>query len=215
MNGGYEILALDDLDRVPQRGRPSTLRPLRRRLGIKAFGVNVWSADAAGDPLVPPHEEDSGHEELYVIVRGAARFSVGAETFAAPAGTLIHLEAGTFREASATENDTLVLVAGATPGEAFVPGGWEDVNVAFALLDAGEKAAGRSVLEQTEAPDEYLWGKHYNLACYDALAGDVDRALEELRRAVELNRDEVMKLLPHDTDLDPLRDDRRFQDLGA
>lgn len=212
---GYEILALDDLERVPQRGRPQTLRPLRRRLGFKAFGVNVWSADAAGDPLVPPHEEDSGHEELYVVVRGTARFTVGEETIDAPAGTLIHLRAGTFREATAAEDDTLVLVAGASAGEAFVPGGWEDVHVAFALLDSGDKAAGRAVLQDAETPDDYLWGKHYNLACYDALAGDPDAALEQLRVALDLNRDEAMKLLPHDTDLDPLRDDPRFGELAT
>lgn len=212
---GYEILALDDLERVPQRGRPETLRPLRRRLGFKAFGLNAWSGDAAGDALVPPHEEDSGHEELYVVVRGAARFTIGEETVDAPAGTLIHVEAGTFREATAAEDDTLVLVAGATPGEAFAPGGWEDVHVAFALLDAGEKDAGRAVLQAAEAPEEYLWGKHYNLACYDALAGDIDPALEQLRIAIELNRDEAMKLLPHDTDLDPLRDDPRFEELAT
>ena len=67
---GYEILSLDDLDKVPYRGSGEVLRPLRKRLGFRPFGVNVWSADAAGDKLIPPHEEDSGHEELYVVVRG-------------------------------------------------------------------------------------------------------------------------------------------------
>ena len=69
---GYEILSLDDLDRVPHRGSGQVLRPLRRRLGFRAFGVNVWSAGAQGDKLIPPHQEDSGHEELYVVVRGRA-----------------------------------------------------------------------------------------------------------------------------------------------
>jgi hypothetical protein len=32
---------------------------------------------------------------------------------------------------------------------------------------------------------------------------------------VELNRDQVMNWLPHDTDLDPLRDDPRFQELAG
>jgi hypothetical protein len=212
---GYEILSLDELDRVPRRGSGEVLRPLRRRLGFRPFGVNVWSADAPGDKLIPPHDEDSGHEELYVVVRGSARFTVGDETVDAPAGTLIHVRSGTFRVATATEAATTVLVAGAKEGEAFVPGGWEDVQVAFALLAAGDAAAGRAVMQEATAPEEYLWGRHYNLACYEAMAGETAAALEQLRIAVELNRDEVMKWLPHDSDLDPVRDDPRFAEIAA
>jgi hypothetical protein len=213
-DSGYEILSLDELDRVPYRGSGETLRPLRRRLDFRPFGVNVWSAENAGDKLIPAHEEDSEQEELYVVTRGAATFTVGEETFEAPAGTLIHVRAGTFRVAAAAEPDTMILVAGGKEGEAFVPGGWEDVHIAFALLDAGDAAAGRVLMEGRAVPDEYLWGRHYNLACYDALAGDPDSAFAELRTAIELNGDQVMKWLPHDTDLDPLRDDPRFKDLS-
>jgi len=212
---GYEILSLDDLERVPYRGSGEVLRPLRLRLGFRPFGVNVWSAGAAGDKLVPPHEEDSGHEELYVVVRGAARFTVGEETFEAPAGTLIHVEAGTFRTASAADAETMVLAAGGKEGEAFVPGGWEAVHVAFAQLEAGDAAAGRATMEATITDNEHAWGGNYNVACYLALAGETDEAIEYLRKAVELNREQVMKWLPHDTDLDPIRDDPRFQELGT
>ena len=211
---GYEILSLDDLDRVPYRGSGEVLRPLRKRLGFRPFGVNVWSADAAGDKLIPPHEEDSGHEELYVVVRGTARFTVADETFDAPAGTLVHVKSGTFRVATAAEPATSILVAGGKEGEAFAPGGWEDVHVAFALLEAGNAAAGRAIMQEAATPDEYLWGKHYNLACYEAMAGETEAAFEELRAAIELNRDEVLKWLPHDTDLDPLRGDPRFEELA-
>jgi quercetin dioxygenase-like cupin family protein len=211
---GYEILSLDDLDKVPYRGSGEVLRPLRKRLGFRAFGVNVWSAEAAGDKLIPPHEEDSGHEELYVVVRGTASFTVGDETFDAPAGTLIHAKSGTFRAATAAEAATTILVAGGKEGEAFTPGGWEDVHVAFAFLDAGDAAAGRAIMQAANAAEDYLWGKHYNLACYEAMAGATDAALEHLRSALELNRDQVMKWLPHDTDLDSLRGDPRFEGLA-
>jgi hypothetical protein len=211
---GYEILSLDDLDRVPYRGSGEVLRPLRKRLGFRPFGVNVWSADAAGDKLIPPHEEDSGHEELYVVVRGIARFTVADETFDAPAGTLVHVKSGTFRVATAAEAATNILVAGAKAGEVFAPGGWEDVHIAFAFLAAGDAAAGRAIMQEAATPEEYLWGKHYNLACYEAMAGETDAAFEELHTAIELNRDEVLKWLPHDTDLDPLRGDPRFEELA-
>jgi hypothetical protein len=211
---GYEILSLDDLDRVPYRGSGEVLRPLRKQLGFRPFGVNVWSAEAAGDKLVPPHEEDSGHEELYVVVRGTARFTLGEETFDAPAGTLVHALAGTFRTATAAETATMILVAGATVGEAYVPFNWEDVHIAFAKLDAGDAAGGRAIMEAGLSGTEELWGRHYNVACYLALAGEHDAAFEHLRTAIELDRDKVMQWLPHDTDLDPLRDDPRFEELA-
>jgi quercetin dioxygenase-like cupin family protein len=214
MTEGYEILALDDLDRVTYRGSGEVLRPLRIALGVRAFGVNVWSADAAGDKLIPPHEEDSGHEELYVVVRGTARFTVGAETQDAPAGTLIHVEAGTFRTATAAAPDTMVLAVGGKEGEAFHGGGWEKVHLAFARLDAGDVAGGREIMESNIDEGEHAWGGHYNLACYLALAGETDAALDELRIARDLNRDNVMQWLPHDTDLDPLRGDPRFAELA-
>jgi mannose-6-phosphate isomerase-like protein (cupin superfamily) len=214
MSDGYEILALDDLERIPYRGSGEVLRPLRRTLGFRAFGVNVWSADKPGDKLIPPHEEESGHEELYVVVRGSARFTVGDETRDAPAGTLIHVKPQTFRTATAAEPGTLVLAAGGKEGEPFHEYGWEEVHVAFARLDAGDAAGGRAIMEANIHEGEAAWGGHYNLACYLALAGETDAALEELRTARELNRDNVMKWLPHDSDLDSLRGDPRFEELA-
>jgi hypothetical protein len=214
MSSGYEILSLDDLERVPYRGSGEILRPLRRHLGFQPFGVNVWSAEATGDKLIPPHEEDSGHEELYVVVRGTARFTLDEETFDAPAGTLVHALAGTFRTATAAAPRTMILVAGATAGKAYVPFNWEDVHIAFAKLDAGDAAGGRAIMEAGLSQADEIWGRHYNVACYLALAGEHDAAFEHLRTAIELDRDKVMKWLPHDSDLDQLRDDPRFHELA-
>ena len=53
---------------------------------------------------------------------------------------------------------------------------------------------------------------HYNLACSYALVGDVDLAIASLERAIELGYDDV-EHLERDRDLDPIRHDRRFQEL--
>ena len=37
----------------------------------------------------PSGEEDPGNEELYVVLRGRARFEIDGETVDAPAGTLV------------------------------------------------------------------------------------------------------------------------------
>jgi hypothetical protein len=213
MSDGYTILDLDDLDRVEYRGSGETLRPLRLRLGFTAFGANVWTADEAGAKLIPPHEESSGHEELYVVVRGRATFTVGDETIDAPAGALVHVQAATFRTAAAAEPGTMVLAIGGKEGEAFHGGGWENVHVAFAKLEAGDAEGGRAIMRAGILDGEHAWGGHYNLACYEALAGNADAAFDELRTALDLDAGKVMQWLPQDSDLDPIRGDPRFEEL--
>ena len=100
--------------------------PIRRGLGIQAFGVNAWTAREAGATVIQEHDEDSGHEELYVVVGGHARFTVDGDELDAPAGTLVFIrDPKAKRGAVATEPETTVLVVGAKPGEPFRPMPWE------------------------------------------------------------------------------------------
>ena len=118
MSDGYAILTLDEVETASHRG--SNLIPVRHALGFRAAGVNAWKADTGGQ-LIPPHEEDSGNEELYAVVRGRARFTVGEEEAEAPAGTLVFVPAEVFRTAVAAEDGTIVFVVGGSIGEAFEP----------------------------------------------------------------------------------------------
>lgn len=52
----------------------------------------------------------------------------------------------------------------------------------------------------------------YNIACYYSLAGEKEDALSWLGRAFRMDR-ELLKLIPNETDFDPLRDDVDFQHL--
>lgn len=103
---------------------------IRSHFGIEAFGVNAWTATAAGQQLISEHDELGGragaHEELYVVMRGRARFSVDGDQVDAPAGTLIFVgEPASRRAAVAEEAGTTVLVVGGKPGEAFTVSRWE------------------------------------------------------------------------------------------
>ena len=214
-DGGYEILSIDDLDRYTTLQGSQVLRPLRRRLGFRPFGVNVWVGESAGDHVVEPHREPEGTEELYVVVRGNARFTVVEETFDAPVGTLVHVPPATFREATAQEPGTTVLAMGATEGKAFTPGGWEDFFVAYAELRDGNAERGRAAMQQALEREPDAWQGAYNAACFEALAGETDAALEHLQRALELDRREVRRYAPEDADLDSIRDDPRYAELLA
>lgn len=118
---GYEVLSIDDLERLPTSAGTQILRPLRRRLGFQPFGLNVWVGAREGDHVIEPHREQDGPEELYLVLRGTARFTLGDGSFDAPVGTLVHAPPDTFREATAAEPETTVLAMGAETGKAFTP----------------------------------------------------------------------------------------------
>ena len=214
-DAGYEILSIDDLDRYPTTQGSQILRPLRRRLGFHPFGVNVWVGESAGDHVIEPHREPEGTEELYVVVRGRARFTVVDETFDAPVGTLVHVPPATFREATAREAGTTVLAMGAKEGEAFTPGAWEDFFVAFAELRTGIAERGRAAMQEALERQPNEWQGAYNAACFEALAGETEAALDYLQRALDLDQREVRRYAPDDTDLDSIRDDPRYSELLA
>lgn len=52
----------------------------------------------------------------------------------------------------------------------------------------------------------------YNLACYHSLSGQKEQALSWLGRALRMNC-KLSKLIPAETDFDPLRDDPDFRHL--
>jgi hypothetical protein len=80
----YEMVGIAGLERA------SGWSPIRQSLGVGAFGINAWTAHATGDVLIPAHDElPSGHEELYLVVSGAASFTVAGDEIQAPAGCIV------------------------------------------------------------------------------------------------------------------------------
>lgn len=127
----YKFVRLDDIPTpVPPEPDSFEWKPIRHHLGIRAFGVNAGVASRAGDRVVEEHTEleggAAGHEELYFVVRGRARFSIDGEEVDAPAGSLVFVpDPATRRSAKAEEPGTAVLYIGAKRGEAFKVSPWE------------------------------------------------------------------------------------------
>ena len=72
-------LSLDDVEGIPVLGS-LVWKPVRKTLGVTAFGINAYTATAAGDEVVEEHTESQlGHEEVYVVVAGRAVFTVDGE----------------------------------------------------------------------------------------------------------------------------------------
>ena len=120
------IVALDEIPRASEPCDPSLdWRPVRDHLAIRSFGVNAFLGAQPGDRIVELHDEEGGHEELYVVVRGAARFVIDGVEHAVPAGSVVHVAPETTREAFATQPETAVLVVGASPDKPFEVSDWE------------------------------------------------------------------------------------------
>lgn len=182
----FAALHLDDLDSVPL-GEAGAWRPVRRALGVTAIGVNAFSADAPGDLLIEPHDEQSPgsgcHEELYVVLTGGAEFTIDGERVSAPAGTLLRIDVGTHRSAVATAPATTVLVAGGRPGAALPVSPFEHWYAAGPAYAAGDYERAYAIAAAGLADHPRHGGLNYQLACYSALGGEVERAARHLEIA--------------------------------
>jgi len=214
MSEGYQIAHVDELEELPINDDEFVWRPVRRRFGISAFGTNAHTAKA-GQRLVEEHYERNGHEELYVVLRGRATFTLGDDEIDAPAGTLVFARPGTKRGAIAAEDDTAVLAVGAKPGIVFEPSPWEDMFAAFSYAGKGEIEKARALVTNAVArrPDE--WQGHYNAACFEILYGDKEAGIAHLEKANELDPESVAEAATKDSDFDAVRDDPRVSAIAG
>ena len=199
----HRTTRLQDIEAVDVAG--VHWRPLRRTLGITAFRTNAYSADS-GELLIEPHAEGDGEEEMYVLIAGAATFTVGEEEIAATPGTVVFCpEPGSHRTAVATADGTLALAVGNRQGAAGPPSAWEHRFFARPFADAGdfERAYAIAAAALEDHPDDV--NTLYDLACIDARAGNRERALANLARAVELDP-RAREWAAEDSDLDAIRD---------
>jgi hypothetical protein len=140
----YSVARLDDIGEISDGGPPC--QPVRHHFGITSFGINAWTAAAAGDRILNEHDEANDAEELYVVHRGRATFELDGERVDAPAGTFVFARPGVMRTAFAVEPGTTILAIGGRPGEAWEPDGWELWTPVAPLFNSGRyaEAADRS-----------------------------------------------------------------------
>lgn len=202
---------VESVDIAGSKG-PNGWSPIRRELGVQSFGINAWTRPA-GETIVGEHDEaGSGQEEVYIVLSGIARFTVDGDELDAPAGTAVFVRPASKRTATAVEDDTTVVVVGAKPGEAYVPGSFEINIEVFQLFQQGEIEAAKQMVTEALERFEDRGVLTYNLACAESRLGETDPAVEHLRAALEL-RPSLTELARTDTDLDAIRDDPRFAEL--
>jgi hypothetical protein len=204
-----KTIRLDEVEGIPVFGS-LVWKPVRRELGVTAFGINAYTAVNAGDEVVEDHTEESlGHEEIYLVVSGHAVFTVDGEEVDAPAGTLVFLDDPKQRRAAiARDAGTTVLAIGGVPGRHEVSA-WEYLFATLPAREAGDYETARRMLEESVAEHPELPALHYHLACIEALCGNRERAIDELEIAVAAG-ERFRERAREDEDFDSIRDDPRF-----
>jgi len=203
-----KTLKLAEIEGIPVFGT-LVWKPVRRPLGITAFGINAYTAASAGDEVVEEHtEEQLGHEEIYFVHTGHAVFTVDGDEVDAPAGTIVYLDdVKQKRHAIAKAAGTTVLAIGGVPGR-HEPSAWEYFFPALPAMRKGHYDAARRILEENMKENDAPV-MHYQLACLEALAGNRERALGELAIAVAGN-ERYREAAGRDEDFASIRDDPRF-----
>ena len=162
--------------------------------------------------MVEPHTEspELGHQELYFVATGRARFILDGKEHDASAGTYVFVpDTATHRHAVAEEPNTTVLSFGGPP--VFTPSAWEWTFRASQLKKTDPEAARKLLDEGLEvwptSPSIY-----YEIGCWEAQQGNNDAALEALRKAID-REPALREYLEKDDDLLGLRENPGFKAL--
>ena len=180
------VAHFDELDRHEMRDG-FVWRPVRRRFGIKAFGVNAYTPGTTKQIVEEHTEEQLGHEEIYLVLRGRIRFTAGDDEHELSQGQLIFMRDPSLkRGAVALTDDAAVLAVGGKPGEAYEVSAWETWFVAapFVHAEQWDQVIALHNEALAERPDEP--SLLYNLACMEARAGKSADAKAHLKRSIEL-----------------------------
>jgi tetratricopeptide (TPR) repeat protein len=204
------IAHVDDLDRI-EMPDGFVWRPVRRHFGIRAFGVNAYTAREAGGQIVEEHSESTlGHQEIYVVLRGRALFTVDGDEHELGPGRLVAITDPSLRRgAVALDEDTVVLALGGKPGAPHRTSAWEAMFAAHPATQAGDWDKAIRLHEEAlvELPDNPVL--LYNLACVESLGGRSLDALLHLERAIELDP-QTAEWARGDSDFDAIRSEQGF-----
>jgi mannose-6-phosphate isomerase-like protein (cupin superfamily) len=200
---GWKLVALDEVEALPWAGTELEWRPLRNALGTRIIGMAAFTASRLGQELIEGHSEEAegrGQEEVYVVLRGRATFTVGGETVDAPAGTFLRVDPPVFRRAVAAEAGTAVLALGGPP--TFEPSASEWIERARPLLRS-DPVRGRELLDELRRERPESPGVKIGEALWALSEGDNGTARELLSSVISTNP-ELSTVLAQDPDLGDL-----------
>jgi len=111
----YTARAIDELQSIHH----GIVKLAGAELGVESFGLQVLDLPAGfADYPEHDHSEDS-QEEVYVVLRGSAEFTVDGEQVPLDAGGMLRVPAGSRRKLEPGPDGVRILAIGCTPGRAY------------------------------------------------------------------------------------------------
>jgi mannose-6-phosphate isomerase-like protein (cupin superfamily) len=109
---GYSIVQVEEIDPA---GPGGVVRFVRRELGVEAFGINWFELppNAAGNEH---DEEQTGQEEVNVIIRGSGAYWVDGKEVSVREGTFMRFDPETTRVPVAGPDGMTFIAVGARRG---------------------------------------------------------------------------------------------------
>ena len=111
----YTLLSADDPAVESFHGR---FFKMRRALGTTAFGLNEIRLPAGAEG-VEHTEDDTGHEEVYVILDGGGHFTIDGEVVPVSAGQYLRVDPAAMRLPVAGDQGMRFLAIAARPQPAY------------------------------------------------------------------------------------------------
>ena len=92
----------------------------RAELGVTSFGMQVLNFPPNSGDVYPNHDHaESGQEEVYIVLEGAADFDIEGEKVRLEPKMALRVGASTKRKISTGDEGASILALGATPGAAY------------------------------------------------------------------------------------------------
>jgi quercetin dioxygenase-like cupin family protein len=203
---GWKALALDEVEAVHWQRTELVWRPVRGALGTRIVGMGAYTAARAGQVVIGAHTETNdglGHEEVYVVLRGRATFTLDGDEVDAPAGTFVAvLDPSVHRRAVAAEPDTAILALGGPP--VFTPSDSEWIERARPHLRSDPDRA-IAILEELRAVKPEGTVAEVAATCLAIARGD-DAGARALLAGLVARRPDLLPVLADDEDLEQLLD---------
>jgi mannose-6-phosphate isomerase-like protein (cupin superfamily) len=180
----WKVVRLEDVEAVAWRGTELTWRPLRAALGATLVGISAYTTSRAGQEVVEDHIESRdgrGHEEVYVVLRGRAAFTLDGERMVAGPETFLVVDPEVRRSAVSLDPETVVLAIGGPKNFEAAASEWIDRARPY-LHDDPPRA--RAIIDELrrERPDSPA--VHLGEALFAAAQGDQAAARQRLAEGI-------------------------------
>ena len=109
---GYSLVQVDDL---PGEGPSGNVRFVRRHLGVGAFGINWFELPPNAEGF-EHDEQESGQEEVNVIIGGSGVYRVEGEEIPVQRGSVLRFDPETTRVPVAGPDGLTMVAVGARRG---------------------------------------------------------------------------------------------------